>query len=56
MILNDELCMVSGTLADINSNELRYYPFMISLSKCTGSLKSSYLKYVRVVFSMTSLS
>ena len=35
--LNDELCMVRPTLIYMNPVELRYYPFMISLNKCTGS-------------------
>ena len=34
--LNDESCMVRSTLIDMN-NELKYYPFMITLNKCTGS-------------------
>ena len=37
MSLNDEPCMVSPTLIDLNTIELRYYPFMISLDKCSGS-------------------
>ena len=28
--------MVRPTLIDMNPNELKYYPFMISLNKCTG--------------------
>ena len=32
-----EPCMVRPTLIDMNSDELKYYPFMISLNKCTGS-------------------
>ena len=35
--LNDEPCMVRPTLIDFNPTELKYYPFMISLDKCTGS-------------------
>ena len=34
---NDESCMVRPTLIDLNSVELKYYRFMISLDKCTGS-------------------
>ena len=34
--LNDEPCMVSPTVIDLNPIELKYYPFMISLDKCTG--------------------
>ena len=37
LFLNDELCMVRPTLIDMNPVELKYYPFMISLNKCTGS-------------------
>ena len=35
--LNDEPCMDSTTLIDINPVELKYYQFMISLDKCNGS-------------------
>ena len=35
--LNDEPCMVRPTLIDLNPVELKYYPFMISLNKFTGS-------------------
>ena len=37
LFLNDEPCMVRPTLIDTNPVELKYYPFMISLYKCTGS-------------------
>ena len=33
--LNDEPCMVRPTLIDLNHVELKYYPFMISLDKCS---------------------
>ena len=32
-VSNDEPCMVRPTLIDINPNEIRYYPCMISLNK-----------------------
>ena len=35
--LNDEPCMVAPTLIDLNPVELKCYPFMISLDKCTAS-------------------
>ena len=35
--LNDEPCMVSITIIDLNPSELKYYPFTISLDKCSGS-------------------
>ena len=37
LFLNDEPCIVRPTLIHMNPNELKYYPFMISLNKCTGS-------------------
>ena len=37
LLLNDEPCMVRPTLINMNPVELKYYPFMISLNKCTGS-------------------
>ena len=35
--LNDELCMIRPTIIDLNPVELKYYPFMISLDKYSGS-------------------
>ena len=37
LFLNGELFIVRPTLIDMNPNELKYYPFMVSLNKCTGS-------------------
>ena len=37
LFLNDETCMVRSTLIDMKQVELNYYPFMISLNKCTES-------------------
>ena len=37
MFLNDEACIVRHTLIDLNRVELKYYPFIISLDKCSGS-------------------
>ena len=37
LFLNDKLCVVRPTLIDMNPVELKYYPFMISLNKCTES-------------------
>ena len=37
LFLNDEPCMVRPALIDMNPIELKNYPFMISLNKCTGS-------------------
>ena len=37
MSLNDELCMIRPTLIDLYPVELKYYPFMINLDKCSGS-------------------
>ena len=35
--LNDELCMIRPTIIDLNPVKLKYYPFMISLDKYSGS-------------------
>ena len=35
--LNDKPCMIRPTLIDLNPVELKYYPFMIRIDKCTGS-------------------
>ena len=37
LFLNDEPCMARPSLIDMNPVELKYYPFIISLNKCTGS-------------------
>ena len=37
LFLNDEPFMVRPTVFYMNPVELKYYPFMISLKKCTGS-------------------
>ena len=37
LFLNDEPCMIRPTFIDLNHVKLKYYPFMISLDKCTGS-------------------
>ena len=37
LFLNNKTCMVKHALVDMNSVELKYYQFMISLNKCTGS-------------------
>ena len=33
--LNDEPCMVKPTLIEMNLVKLKFYPFMISLNRCT---------------------
>ena len=35
--LADEPCMIWYSLIDLNPVVLKYYPFMISLDKCSGS-------------------
>ena len=37
MFLNHEPCIVRPTLININPVELKYYPFVISINKRTGS-------------------
>ena len=41
MSLNDEPCMITPILIDLNLVELKSYQFMISLDKCNGSCKDS---------------
>ena len=36
LFLNDEPCMVRPILINMNPNEHKYYPFMVSLNKFTG--------------------
>ena len=35
--MNNQPCIVGPTLADLNPNELHYYPCIISLDSCGGS-------------------
>ena len=42
--LNDEPCIVRPTLIDLNPVEIKYYPFKISLDKCSGSCNVLYQK------------
>ena len=37
MSLNNDPRIISLTLIDLNSIELNYYPFTISIDKCSGS-------------------
>ena len=37
VLLNDEPCMIRPTLIDLNPVGIKYYLFMISINKCTGS-------------------
>ena len=40
LILNDEPGMVRPFIIDQNPAELKYYPFMVILDKCSGSCSS----------------
>ena len=40
MSLNNEHCKTRLTLIDLDSVQLSYYPFMISLDKCNGRCNS----------------
>ena len=37
LFFNDEPCMVRPNLIDLNPVEIKYYPFMITLDKCSGN-------------------
>ena len=39
--LNNEPCTIRPFLIDLNPVEFKYYPFMISLHKCSGSCNST---------------
>ena len=43
-MLNDEPCMIRSTLIESNPVELKYYPFKISLDKCTRGCNDLYPK------------
>ena len=47
--LNDIPCMVRPTLTHMNPVELKYYPFLISLNKCTGSRNVLWHRGVMVI-------
>ena len=38
--MNDKPCVVRSTLIGLNPVELKYYPFMVSPDKCSGSCNS----------------
>ena len=46
LFLNDEPCLVRSTLIDLNSVEVKHYPFMISLEKVLEVIISYPQKYV----------
>ena len=47
LFLNNGPCMVRPILIDMNPDELKYHPFIISFWKCTGGCKMLFLqKYV----------
>ena len=35
--LNNKPCIIRPSLVDVSPAELNYYPFMVSLDKCSGS-------------------
>ena len=44
-VLHDEPCMVRPTLIDMSPVELKYYPFVNSLNKRTGSCNILFPKF-----------
>ena len=46
LFLNDESFMMRPTIIDMNPVELKNYPFMINLKKCTASCYVLSSKYV----------
>ena len=49
-ILNVELCMVRPNITDMKPVELKYYPIMISLNKCTARCKTASCYFQKYVF------
>ena len=50
--INNQQCMVRPMLIDLDLDELHYYPFIISMSRCDGSvilLKIHLLEYVFLI-------
>ena len=37
MSLNNEPCIARPTFIDLNSNELHYFPFRVSVHRCKGN-------------------
>ena len=46
LFLNDEPCMVTPTLIDLNPTELKYYPLMISMINALEVVMAYFQKYV----------
>ena len=44
LFINDKICMIRPTFIVLNPFELKFYPYMISLDKCTGNCKILSLK------------
>ena len=44
--LNNEPCMVRSTLIDLNPVELKHYPVIIILDKCSGSFNVLFPKVI----------
>ena len=51
-VMNHEPPMAKPTLINMNPNVLKYYPFMISLDKCTGSCDALHPKMYVKAFNM----
>ena len=50
MSLNNEKCMVRPTLIELNPVKLNYFPFMITLDKCSASYKYVGDLYTNICF------
>ena len=53
--LNNEPCMTWPTPIDLNSVELNYYPFVISLNKCNGSCNIVNELYTKICVSSKTI-
>ena len=46
--MNNQPCMVRPTLIDLNSDELYYYPFIVSMDKYDGSCNTAEDPFCRI--------
>ena len=48
--MNNQKCKIRTKIIDINNNEPTFYPFSISVNKCSGSCNNINIPYARLCF------
>ena len=48
--VNNQSCITRAALTDLNSDEVHYYPFMVSLDTCDASCTTTLIHLVEYVF------